>query len=152
MKKMLLSSAALLTLLIVTGCFCTKNACKSEKKCSAPPRKCALPCAKAEKCPLLGSWEFFVDNNGKLEALPVSPQPRMELCANGVLRFHYAKNDQPLTVDGKWSVKNGKIIISDKSGKQTQSYTILKDGTAEFTVGPGDNLPANTRVIIRKIK
>ena len=111
-----------------------------------------MPCAKAKKCPFAGKWEFFVSQNGKLTALPVDHSPKLELCKKGVVKFHYTKDGKAAVVEGKWKVADGKLVISDASGKSVQYYTIQKDGSAEFIVGRNDRLPENTRIIIRKIK
>lgn len=168
MKSLLMSIFASVLVVTVSGCCstgscpkaekadkCCKKVCpkaeKSKKDCPKA-KKCTMPCAKAKKCPFMGKWEFFVDQNGKLTALPIDHSPKLELCKKGVVKFHYAKDGKKAMVQGKWKVADGKLVISDASGKSVQYYTIQKDGSAEFIVGKNDRLPENTRIIIRKIK
>lgn len=158
MKSFMMSIMAALLVFAVSGC-CSTGSCPNakaaekcgEKACPAA-KKCTMPCAKAKKCPFMGKWEFFVSQNGKLTALPVDHSPKLELCKKGVVKFHYEKDGKAAVVEGKWKVADGKLVISDASGKSNQYYTIQKDGSAEFTVGKNDRLPENTKVIIRKIK
>ena len=143
MKKFVVSIFVLAALFVVAGCCC-----KADKKC-ARPAGCTAPCAKVQgKCPILGTWEFFIVSGDKMNALPVSPQPVMELCKGGVLKFRYAKDNKPVVVEGRWKVADGKLVISSKDGKQTMIYTITGDGTAETVIGKNDRLPENTKVVI----
>ena len=156
MKKFVLSFMLVLLTVVIGGC-CSDAMCSKGQKCDKSQictknQKCSQPCAKAKKCPFLGKWEFFVEMDGKLSPLPVSPQPQLELCARGLMRFHYAKNDQPAVLEGKWKVADGCLVISDAGQKNIQKYVLQKDGSAEYTVGKNDRLPENTRVVIRKIK
>ena len=172
MKKFMMSVFAAVAAVAITGC-CSDSACskaekscpKAEKQCpkakkSCPKaekqcpkaKKCTMTCAKAKKCPFLGKWEFAISQNGKLSALPVDHVPTLELCKKGVMKFHYVKDGKAAVLEGKWKVAKGKLIVSDVSGKNTQAYTLNKDGSAEFTVGADDRLPADTKVIIRKKK
>lgn len=154
MKKFIMLSAVVFMTAMLAGCCCSKQECPSGKKCTKHV-KCDRPCAQKKNtkaCPFLGKWEFFVVKGDKLEALPVSPQPYMEFCKGGILRFHYSKKDKPMVVEGRWKVENGVIVVSDKSGKRVQRYTITADGSAEFTVGKNDRLPANTKVVICRKK
>ena len=155
MKKFMMSCFVALVAVVFAGCCTGSVDCKSKcagKKACVKKADCKKPCAKAKKCPFLGKWEFFVNVDGKLEPLPVSPQPQLELCAKGVMRFHYAKNDQPAVMEGKWKVADGNLVISDIAQKNVQKYILKKDGTAEFTVGKNDRMPENTKVVIRKVK
>ena len=152
MKKFMLLLIAVFSVAALSGC-CSGKKCAAESKC-AKSAKCDRPCAgnKGKKaCPFLGKWEFFVVKGDKLEALPVAPQPYMEFCKGGKLLFHYSKDGKAMVVEGRWNVKNGKIAVSDKSGKKVQYYTITEDG-AELTIGKGDRLPENTKVVICKKK
>ena len=158
MKSFMMSIMAALLVFAVSGCCSTvscpkaKEAEKCCKKACPAAKKCTMPCAKAKKCPFMGKWEFFVSQNGKLTALPVDHSPKLELCKKGVVKFHYEKDGKAAVVEGKWKVADGKLVISDASGKSNQYYTIQKDGSAEYVVGKNDRLPENTKVIIRKIK
>ena len=152
MKKFMLLLIAVFSVVVLSGCCCGKK-CAAERKCAKSAR-CDRPCAKNKNkkgCPLLGKWEFFVAKGDKLEALPVSPQPYMEFCKGGKLLFHYSKDGKPQVIEGRWKVANGKITVSDMSGKNVQHYTINGD-SAELTIGKGDRLPENTKVVICRQK
>ena len=158
MKSFLMSFFASVLVVAVSGC-CSSGSCpKAEKAAECSKKVCPKAekskknCPKAKKCPFMGKWEFFVNQNGKLTALPLDHSPKLELCKKGVVKFHYTKDGQAVVVEGKWKVADGKLLISDASGKSVQYYTIQKDGSAEFVVGKNDRLPENTRIIIRKIK
>ncbi len=150
MKKFMMVLTVVTAVLALTGC-CTGSCPAANKKCPKQA-KCTMPCAKNKKCPFLGKWEFFVEQNGKLEALPVAPQPQLELCAKGVMRFHYAKNDKAAILEGRWKVDNGALVISNVEGSNVQRYILQPDKTAVYTVGANDQLPQNTRVVIKKVK
>ena len=151
MKKFMLLLIAVFSVAVLSGGCCSAEKCNASKKC-AKTVKCDRPCAKSKKgCPFLGKWEFFVVKGDKLEALPVSPQPYMEFCKGGLLRFHFSKDGKAQVVEGRWKVAGNKIVVSDKSGKNVQYYTITEDG-AEYTVGKGDRLPENTKVVICRKK
>ena len=147
MKSLIMGIVTALLVVTVSGC-CSKGSCPEAKKAE----KCTMPCKKAKKCPFTGTWEFFISRDGKLTALPVDHSPKLELCKKGVVKFHYVKEGKEAVVDGKWKVADGRLVISDASGKYTQYYTIKKDGSAEFIVGKNDRLPENTTVVIRKVK
>ena len=151
MKKFMMMMAAVSMVLVLAGC-CTGRCPGKSGKCPKQT-KCTMPCAKkGKKCPFIGKWEFFVEQNGKLTALPVSPQPQLELCPKGVMRFHYAKNDKPAVLEGKWKVDNGALVISNVEQNNVQRYILQKDNSAVYTVGANDQLPQNTRVVIKKVK
>ena len=158
MKSFLMSIFASVLVVAVSGCCSTGSCPKAEKadKCCKKDcpkaKKCTMPCAKAKKCPFMGKWEFFVSQDGKLTALPVDHSPVLELCKKGVVKFHYTKDGKAIVVEGKWKAADGKLVISDASGKSKQYYMIQKDGSAEFIVGKNDRLPENTRIVIRKLK
>ena len=149
MKKMILSIA--MGVLVFAGCATVKN-CGTGKTC---PQKaeCSRACAKARaKCPFVGKWEIFVDQNNKLVALPVDPQPQLELCPKGVMRFHYAQEGKNAVLEGKWKVKDNVLTISNLDASNVQHYTLTSNDTAVFVVGANDRLPENTKVVIRKVK
>ena len=156
MKSFMMSIVASLLILTVSGCCsngsCLKNKEAEAKKACPNAKKCTKPCKKAKKCPFTGKWEFFVSQDGKLTALPVDHSPKLELCKKGVVKFHYVKDGKETVVEGKWKVADGRLVISDASGKYTQYYTLKKDGSAEFIIGKNDRLPENTKVVIRKVK
>ena len=128
--------------MVLSGCCAGK----------CPESRCSRPCARQEKCPFAGKWEFFVEQNGKLIALPVSPQPQLELCPKGVMRFHYAKADKPAVMEGKWKIDGNALVISNKESSNVQRYILQPDNSAVYTVGENDKLPKNTKVVIKKVK
>ena len=150
MKKFMMLFSLVSAMLILSGC-CTGQCPAANQKCRKQ-QKCTMPCAKNKKCPFLGRWEFFVEQNGKLEALPVAPQPQLELCAKGVMRFYYAKNDKITVLEGRWKVDNGALVISNTEGSNVQRYILQPDKSAVYTVGENDNLPKNSKVVIKKVK
>ena len=157
MKSFIMGIVTALLVVTVSGC-CSKGACPKGKEAEACKKacpkaeKCTMPCKKAKKCPFTGTWEFFISRDGKLTALPVDHSPKLELCKKGAVKFHYVKEGKEVVVEGKWKVADGRLVISDASGKYTQYYTIKRDGSAEFIVGKNDRLPENTTVVIRKVK
>ena len=149
MKKMILSVA--MGALVFAGCATVENA--GTGKICPRKAKCTRTCAKAKaKCPFVGKWEFFVEQDNKLVALPVAPQPQLELCPKGVMRFHYAKEGKKAVLEGKWKVKDNVLTISNLDASNVQRYTLTSYDTAVFVVGANDRLPENTKVVISKVK
>ena len=150
MKKFMLLLIAVFSVAVLSGGCCSAEKCNASKKC-AKTVKCDRPCAKSKKgCPFLGKWEFFVVKGDKLEALPVSPQPYMEFCKGGLLRFHFSKDGKAQVIEGRWKVAGDKIdeIIAEPVGGAQRNHkeTILRVGDViarhlkELSVHTGDEL------------
>ena len=149
MKKFMMLTAVLTAVLTLAGC-CTKN-CPAKGESCPKQKKCDMPCAKkSKKCPFVGKWNFFVEQEGKLVALPLDPAPQLELCPKGVMRFHYTRDGKAAILEGRWCVRKGALVISNVSGSNVQSYVLQADKSAVYTVGKNDKLPENTKVVIKK--
>lgn len=153
MKKIMMLTAVLTAVLTLTGC-CTKT-CPAKGESCPKQKKCDMPCArktagKGKKCPFVGKWNFFVEQEGKLVALPLDPAPQLELCPKGVMRFHYTRDGKAAVLEGRWSVRKGALVISNVSASNVQRYILQADKSAVYTVGDNDKLPKNTKVVIKK--
>ena len=149
MKKLIVSVA--MGALVFAGCA-TVEKVENDKKC-AKKAACTRPCAvEKAKCPFLGKWEFFVEQDDKLVALPVSSQPVLELCKDGVMRFCYTKAGKRAVLEGRWQVEDDVLVICNNDATNVQCYILKAQDTAVYRVGANDRLPENTKVILRKVK
>ena len=141
---------ALMTVVLTFAGCCTQK-CSAKGEACPKQKKCDMPCAKKnKKCPFVGKWNFFVEQEGKLVALPLDPAPHLELCPKGVMRFHHTRDGKAAVLEGRWSVSKGALVISNVSKSNVQRYILQADGAAVYTVGDNDKLPKNTRVVIKK--
>ena len=162
MKKLSVFMLALALCVVMSGCCCGKSkaACDKTKECPKTkkcvktgktcPRDKNCPKAKSKKCEFAGMWNIYVLKGDKLEGLPVSPQPRMELFACGKMTFHYAKDGKAMSADGKWQKVGNNIVISSMDGKRTQKFTINAADELQLIVGKGDAVPEKTTLILKK--
>ena len=149
MKNLIMSAAAV----VLLGAGCAVVEPVEDVQLFPGTAQCTPVCA-ADKagCPFLGKWEFLVEQNGQLVALPVENQPQMELCADGVMRFHYVKDGKSSTLEGRWQIDDGVLAIFNKDVSNIQCYVLQPDNTGVYYVGANDRLPQNTKVVIRKIR
>jgi len=144
--KHCIAVAAVLSLSLLTGCCAVKNC---DSKCDkAEKGGCQKKFSKAD---FAGRWLIYVRKDGKLEGLPVKPQPEIELKACGKMIFHYAKDDKPATAEGVWTLDGNNITLGSAADSSVQrKIVVINDKELEMIIGDGDALPAGTRLLLMK--